>query len=119
MATVQSIIKKYKTFRTVENLRGRGQKPEVTPALVRKIGREVKKNLRITSKAILVNLGSAGVNVTRQTVQRTLHTPGLHKRRPRSTPLLQIRHAKKSPLGLCKCSSEQRRRLLVFCFMVI
>ncbi|KAK3530123.1 hypothetical protein QTP86_014797 [Hemibagrus guttatus] len=43
VATVQSIIKKYKTFRTVKNLRERGRKPKVTPVLARRIVREVKK----------------------------------------------------------------------------
>ncbi|KAK3512430.1 hypothetical protein QTP70_009851 [Hemibagrus guttatus] len=94
VATVQSIIKKYKTFCTVKNLRGRGRKPKVTPVLARRIVREVKKNPRITTKAILMNLGSAGGNISRQTVQRTLHTAGFHGRRPRRTPLLQIRHTK-------------------------
>ncbi|KAK3557721.1 hypothetical protein QTP86_000322 [Hemibagrus guttatus] len=94
VATVQSIIKKYKTFRTVKNLRGRGQKPKVTPVLARRIVREIKKNPRITTKAILMNLGSAGGNISRQTVQRTLHTAGFHGRRPRRTTLLQIRHTK-------------------------
>ncbi|KAK3521784.1 hypothetical protein QTP70_018307 [Hemibagrus guttatus] len=81
-------------FRTVKNLRGRGQKPKVTPVLARRIVREVKKNPRITTKAILMNLGSAGGNISRQTVQRTLHTAGFHGRRPRRTSLLQIRHTK-------------------------
>ncbi|KAK3521296.1 hypothetical protein QTP70_003144 [Hemibagrus guttatus] len=74
--------------------RGRGRKPRVTPVLARRIVREVKKNPRITTKAILMNLGSAGGNISRQTVQRTLHTAGFHGRRPRRTPLLQIRHTK-------------------------
>ncbi|KAK3534964.1 hypothetical protein QTP70_002042 [Hemibagrus guttatus] len=91
MATVQSIIKKSKMFRTVKNLRGHGRKPKVTPVLARRILREVKKNPRITTKAILMNLGSAGDDISRQTVQRTLYTAG---RRPRRTPLLQIRHTK-------------------------
>lgn len=94
VATVQSIIKKYKMFRTVEKLRGRGWKPKVTPVLARRKMREVKKNTRITTKPILVNLGSAGGNVSRQTVQWTLNTAGFHGRRPRRTPLLQMRHAK-------------------------
>ncbi|KAK3563915.1 hypothetical protein QTP86_004853 [Hemibagrus guttatus] len=88
---MQSIIKKSKTFRTVKNLRGRGRKPKVTPVLARRILREVKKNPRITTKAILMNLGSAGDDISRQTVQRTLYTA---VRRPRRTPLLQIRHTK-------------------------
>ena len=68
VATVQSVIKKYKTSRTVENLRECGRKPKVTPGLSRRIVREVKKNPRISTKASLVNLGSAGGNVSRQTV---------------------------------------------------
>ncbi|KAL6467546.1 hypothetical protein MHYP_G00232230 [Metynnis hypsauchen] len=56
VATVQSIIKKYKKFRTVENLRRCGRKPKVTPVLARRIVREVKKNPRITTKAILSQL---------------------------------------------------------------
>ncbi|AWP20553.1 putative alpha-N-acetylgalactosaminide alpha-2-6-sialyltransferase 1-like [Scophthalmus maximus] len=40
--------------------------------------REVRKNPRITTKAILVNLGSAGGNVSRQTFQRTLHIAGFN-----------------------------------------
>ncbi|KAI4900894.1 hypothetical protein NFI96_031877, partial [Prochilodus magdalenae] len=94
VATVQSNIKKYKKFRTVENLRRCGRKPKVTPVLARRIVREVKKNPRITTKAILVNLDSAGGDISRQTVQRTLHTAGFHGRRPRRTPLLQKRHTK-------------------------
>ncbi|KAK3522985.1 hypothetical protein QTP86_010494 [Hemibagrus guttatus] len=74
--------------------RGRGRKPKVTPVLARRIVREVKKNPRITTKAILMNLGSAGGNISRQTVQQTLHTAGFHGRRPRRTPLLQISHTK-------------------------
>ncbi|KAK3571312.1 hypothetical protein QTP86_005948 [Hemibagrus guttatus] len=89
VATVQSIIKKYKTFHTVKNLRGRGRKPKVTPVLARRIVREVKKKPRITTKAILMNLGSTGGNISRQTAQWTLHTAGFHGHRPRRTPLLQ------------------------------
>ena len=65
LAAVQSIIKKYKMFRIVENLRGRCWKPRVTPVLARRIVREVKKNPRIATKAILVSVGSAGGNVSR------------------------------------------------------
>ena len=67
---------------------------KVTPVLARRIVREVQKNPRITTKAILVNLGSASANISKQTVQQTLHTAGFHGRRPRRTPLLQIRHTK-------------------------
>ena len=87
VATSQSSIKKYETFCTVENLRGCSRKPKVTPMLVRRTVREVKKTPRITTKAILVNLGSP-------TVQRTLRTAGFHGRRSRRMPLLQIKYTK-------------------------
>ncbi|KAL7828975.1 hypothetical protein SRHO_G00326090 [Serrasalmus rhombeus] len=45
-ATAPCIIQKYKMFRTVENLRGHGQKPKVTPVLARKKVIEVKKYQR-------------------------------------------------------------------------
>ncbi|KAI4877527.1 hypothetical protein NFI96_003613, partial [Prochilodus magdalenae] len=115
VATVQSIIKKYKKFRTVENLRRCGREPKVTPVLARRIVREVKKNPRITTKAILVNLDSAGGDISRQTVQRTLHTAGFHGRRPRRTPLLQKRHTKAACLNLQMLIWT--KNLLVFCFM--
>lgn len=81
-------------FRTVENPRGCGRKPKVTPVLARRIVREVNKNPRFTEKAILVNLGSACGNVSRQTVHKTLHAAGFHGLRPRRMPLLQIRQTK-------------------------
>lgn len=77
--------------KTVE--RGCGLKPNMTPALVRKTVREVKKNPRITTKDFLVNLGSAGGHISRQrhSINQTLHTAGFKGSRPRRTPLLLIR----------------------------
>ncbi|KAK3552754.1 hypothetical protein QTP86_022163 [Hemibagrus guttatus] len=94
VATVQSIIKKYKTFHTEKSQRTWSEAKSDTCAGQEDSERGKKKNPRITTKAILMNLGSAGGNISRQTVQRTLHTAGFHGRRPRGTPLLQIRHTK-------------------------
>ncbi|KAK3541928.1 hypothetical protein QTP86_008182 [Hemibagrus guttatus] len=44
VATVQSVIKKFKTFHTVKNLRGLGWKPKVTPVLARRIVRGKKES---------------------------------------------------------------------------
>lgn len=55
----------------MENLRGRGCKPKVTPVLARRVVREVKKNPRITTEANMVNLGPASGNTSKQTVQQT------------------------------------------------
>ncbi|KAI3361613.1 hypothetical protein L3Q82_013752, partial [Scortum barcoo] len=94
VSTVQSIVKKYKEFNTVKTLQGRGRKATVSTRLARKIQRQVRVNPRITTKALLAELSSTGVTISRQTVQRTLHQGGLHGRRPRKTPLLQPRHVK-------------------------
>ena len=37
VATIQSIIRKYKEFHTVRNLGGRGRKPKLSPRLARKV----------------------------------------------------------------------------------
>jgi len=94
VATIQSIIRKYKEFHTVKNIEGRGRKPKVSPRLARKVWREANNNPRITIKALLNNLGESGTKISRQTLQRTLHKGGLHGRRPRKTPLLHPRHRK-------------------------
>lgn len=54
---------------SVENLRGRGVTSTVTPGLARLMVREVRKNLRITTNAVLKNPCRAGANIARQTVQ--------------------------------------------------
>jgi transposase len=94
VATIQSIIRKYKKVKTVKNLVGRGRKPKVSPKLARKIVREASNNPRTTTKVIRNNLRESGIDVSRQTVQRALNKAGLHGRRPRKTPLLQPRHLK-------------------------
>ena len=65
VATVQSIINKYKEFHIVKNLKGRGCKPKVTQRLARKVVREASNNPQITTKAILKNLSGSGTNISR------------------------------------------------------
>ena len=93
-ATVQSVIKKYRRFKTVKNLSGRGRKRKVSAKLARTITREVNKHPRTTIKALRKQLQQAGTNVSRSTIGRVLHRAGLHGRRPRKTPLLKNRHLK-------------------------
>ena len=94
VATVQSIINKYKRYNTVKNLSGRGRKRKVSPKLARKICREVNNNPRTTTKALRETLDRAGTKVSRSTIERVLHKGGLHGRRPRKTPLLREKHLK-------------------------
>ena len=73
VATIQSIIRKYKEFHTVRNVGGRGRNPKVSPRLARQVWREANNNPRITIKGLLNNLGESGTKISRQTLQRTLH----------------------------------------------
>ena len=94
VATVQSIIKKYKDFHTVKNLKGRGWKPKVRQRTARKLVRQATANPRVTSKALLDALSKSGTNISRQTLQRILHKEGLRGCKPRKSPLLTARHRK-------------------------
>ncbi|KAK3508690.1 hypothetical protein QTP70_004204 [Hemibagrus guttatus] len=117
VATVQSIIKKYKTFCTVKNLRGRGRKPKVTPVLARRIVREVKKEYKDHHQGHPDESGLCWW----QHLKADSPTDTAHRWVPRTQTKEDTTSpdkAHKSSLGLCKCSSGQRRRLLVFCFMV-
>lgn len=91
---VSTIVKKYKEVNTVKTLQGRGRKATASTWLARKIQRLVQINPSITTKAFLEELSSTGVDISRQTLQRTLHQGGLYGRRPRKTPLLRPRHVK-------------------------
>jgi transposase len=94
ISTVRAIVKKNKTHRVIANLPGRGRKTKISAKLRRKMVRDVKANPFKTTKAILKDLADSGVNVSRQTVQRTLHNSGLRGCRPRKTSLLKSRHIK-------------------------
>lgn len=101
VATVQSIIKKFKVFHTVKNLKRPGRKPKVSARHARKLVRAATINPRITTKEMLQGLGDIGTSISRQTLQRTLNRAGLNGRRPRKTPLLKPSHTR-SRLGFAK-----------------
>ena len=91
-ATVQSIIKKFQSLHTTNNLIGRGRKRKLSTIVTRNIVRSVNANPTTTTKDILENLKSSGIKVSRQTLQITLHENGLKRRRPRKTPLHTKKH---------------------------
>lgn len=91
-ATVQSIIKKFQSHHTTNNLIGRGRKRKLSARATRNIVRSVNANPTTTTKDILENLESSGIKISRQTLQRTLHENGLKGRRPRRTPLHTGKH---------------------------
>ena len=94
VATVQSIIRKFKTFNKVENLKRPGRKPKVSARQARCLVRAAAVNPRITTKEMLKDLNGQGTKISRQTIQRTLNKAGLNGRRPRKTPLLKPNHTR-------------------------
>ena len=116
VATVQSIIKKYKTFNTLNNLGGRGRKSKVSTCMARKVWREPSKNQRITIKALQNSLSESGTTISRKTLLRMLHKGGFRGCRRRKTPLLK--QACTSPPHLCKITLIERSKFLVVSFMV-
>ena len=89
---VRCIIAKYKETNSVKNKPGRGRKRKISRTLERKLVRDVLKEPRTSAKAIVADLASSGVCVSRHTVVRALHRGGLWGCRPRRTPLLKPRH---------------------------
>lgn len=75
------------------------------------------KNLRITNKAILINLGYAGGSILWQIEKLTPPTAGFHQHMTRRTPLL--RQGTKRLFDLYKSSHEQRNRLLYFYYSIL
>lgn len=55
--TIESILKKLKNSQTVISLKGQGQKPKVSQALIRKVVQEVSSNPTTTSEVIFKNSG--------------------------------------------------------------
>lgn len=93
-STVRAIIKKNATEGHVKNKTGRGRKRILSERDERKIVRYANQNPRTTAKEIIDTQCNPGVNISRQTVGRTLKRAGLKACRPRKTPLLKSVHLK-------------------------
>ena len=63
VTTVDSGVRKYKTFNTVKNLSGRGMKRKESTKLARKTCRDANNNPRITTKALIDALDKAETKV--------------------------------------------------------
>ena len=90
-ASVQTIIKKYKT---TETLPRSGRKRKLTVADERLVVRKVRMNPKLTAKEIVNYLEASGMNVSTSTIKRILHKNQLKGCRARKKPLLQQRHRK-------------------------
>ncbi|CDQ82358.1 unnamed protein product [Oncorhynchus mykiss] len=95
-STVGAIIRKWKTYKTTDNLPRSGAPRKISPRGVKMITRTVSKNPRnpkIPKRGDLGNdLQSAGTKVTKPTVSNTLRRQGLKSCSARRVPLLKPVH---------------------------
>ncbi|KAI3351088.1 hypothetical protein L3Q82_005652 [Scortum barcoo] len=72
-STVGAIIRKWKTYKTTDNLPRSGAPRKISPRGVKMIMRTVSKNPRTTRGDLVNDLQRAGTKVTKATISNTLH----------------------------------------------
>ncbi len=93
-STVGAIIRKWKTYKTTDNLPRSGSPRKISPRGVKMITRTVSKTtVPRTTRGDLVNdLQRAGTKVTKATISNTLRRQGLKSYSARRVPLLKPVH---------------------------
>ncbi len=76
-STVGAIIRKWKTYKTTDNLPRSGAPRKISPRGVNMITRTVSKNPRTTRGDLVNDLQRAGTKVTKATISNTLRRQGL------------------------------------------
>ncbi|KAK3546339.1 hypothetical protein QTP70_025748 [Hemibagrus guttatus] len=89
-STVGAIIKKWKTYKTTDNLPRSGAPCKISPRGVKMITRTVSKNPRTTRGDLVNDLQRAGTKVTKATISNTLHRQGLKSCSARCVPLKPV-----------------------------
>ncbi len=87
-----AIIRKWKTYKSTDNLPRSGAPRKISPRGVKMITRTVSKNPRTTRGDLVNDLQRAGTNVTKATISNTLRRQGLKSCSARSVPLLKPVH---------------------------
>ncbi len=87
-STVGAIIRKWKTYKTTDNLPRSGAPRKISPRGVKMITRTVSKNPRTTQGDLVNDLQRAGTKVTKATISNTLRRQGLKSCSARRVPLL-------------------------------
>ncbi|CAJ0964710.1 unnamed protein product [Ranitomeya imitator] len=93
-STVGAIIRKWKTYKTTDNLHQSGAPRKIPPCGVRMITRTLSKNPRTTRGDLVNELQRAGTNVTRPTISNTLRHHGLRSCSARRVPLPKPVHVR-------------------------
>ncbi|KAK3569318.1 hypothetical protein QTP86_026829, partial [Hemibagrus guttatus] len=88
-STVGAIIRKWKTYKTTDNLPRSGAPRKISPRGVKMITRTVSKNPRTTRGDLVNELQRAGTKVTKATISNTLRHQGLKSCSARRVPLLK------------------------------
>ncbi|KAK3524363.1 hypothetical protein QTP70_028037 [Hemibagrus guttatus] len=93
-STVGAIIRKWKTYKTTDNLPLSGAPRKISPRGVKMITRTVSKNPRTTRGDLVNDLQRAGTKVTKATISNTLRRQGLKSCSARRVPLLKPVHVR-------------------------
>ncbi|KAK3523887.1 hypothetical protein QTP70_015717 [Hemibagrus guttatus] len=93
-STVGAIIRKWKTYKTTDNLPQSGAPRKISPRGVKMITRTVSKNPRTTRGNLVNDLQRAGTKVTKATISNTLRRQGLKSCSARRVPLLKPVHVR-------------------------
>ncbi|KAK3515337.1 hypothetical protein QTP70_017194, partial [Hemibagrus guttatus] len=93
-STVGAIIRKWKTYKTTDNLPRSGAPRKISPRGVKMITRRVSKNPRTTRGDLVNDLQRAGTKVTKATISNTLRRQGLKSCSARRVPLLKPVHVR-------------------------
>ncbi|KAK3559339.1 hypothetical protein QTP86_012795 [Hemibagrus guttatus] len=93
-STVGAIIRKWKTYKTTDNLPRSGAPRKISPRGVKMITRMVSKNPRTTWGDLVNDLQRAGTKVTKATISNTLRRQGLKSCSARCVPLLKPVHVR-------------------------
>ncbi|KAK3534933.1 hypothetical protein QTP70_002015 [Hemibagrus guttatus] len=93
-STVGAIIRKWKTYKTTDNLPRSGAPRKISPHGVKMITRTVSKNPRTTRGDLVNDLQRAGTKVTKATISNTLRRQGLKSCSARRVPLLKPVHVR-------------------------
>ncbi|KAK3533116.1 hypothetical protein QTP70_007304 [Hemibagrus guttatus] len=93
-STVGAIIRKWKTYKTTDNLPRSGAPRKISPRRVKMITRTVSKNSRTTRGDLVNDLQRAGTKVTKANISNTLCHQGLKSCSARRVPLLKPVHVR-------------------------